>query len=84
MYPISSCSSRGLFIFLPGKGEGQRGEGTLRSFCKNLPPKKTKQKKKLHNIVEFNIDFDYFYHNPDGEETLRLLGASGNSEKQPI
>ena len=31
--------------FLPGNGEGQRDEGTfadLRSFCKNLPPKKTK------------------------------------------
>ena len=75
MYPISSWSSRGLFLFLPGKGEGQRGVGTfadLRSFCKNLPPKKKQQKKQkqkkkqLHNIVEFNIDFDYTYHIPRG------------------
>ena len=55
MYPISSCSSRGLFIFLPGKGEGQRGEGTLRSFCKNLPPKNKKQKKNKNCTISLNL-----------------------------
>ena len=77
MYPISPCSSRVLFLFLPGKDERQWGEGTfadLRSFCKNLHPKKKKKKEeKMHNIVEFNIGFDYFYHNPEGKGTLRLL-----------
>ena len=54
--------------FLSGKGEGQRDEGTfadLRSFCKNLPPKKI--------VAEFNIDFDYPYQNPEREGTLRLF-----------
>ena len=27
----------------------------------------------MHNIVEFNIGFDYFYHNPEGKGKLRLL-----------
>ena len=51
--------------FLSGNGEGQRDEGTfadLRSFCKNLPPKKITKS----IVVEFNIDFDYPYHNPEG------------------
>ena len=62
-------------MLLHGKGEGQRGEGTfadLRSFCKNLPPKKTHTK--LHIVADFNIDFDYPYHNPEGEDTQTFLG----------
>ena len=49
VYPISSCSSRGLVLFLPGKGEGQRGESTWPIYGVSvkiyLRKKKTKKKK---------------------------------------
>ena len=67
------------YFFLPGKGEWHRDVSTfadLQSFCKNLPPKKKKKKKKktLHIVAEFNIDFEYPYHNSEGEVTYIAHG----------
>ena len=74
--------------FYPGRVRGSGARALLPIYGVSVKiyrrKKKKKKKKKLHSIVEFNIDFDCFYHNPEGEGTLRLLCASGNSENHPI
>ena len=62
----------------------------LRWAKKKKKKKNTHTIKEQHNVAEFNIDFDYPYHNPEGEDTQTsqtFLGwacASGNSENHPI
>ena len=80
---------RAYYFTREGRGQGARAllpiDGvSVKLYLRKTKTNKKKKKKTLHNIVEFIIDFDYPYHNPEGEGTLRFLCASGNSENHPI